>query len=139
MLYRDLKLPLVVALDNWRQVGVPLDRLDLVHLFGLVEVRGFLDTHTAQPKDVHWAHRDDDGSSLAPGRSDYISAVAVPWPDRRVPNDDFSVERPMYVRVIHNPFATVQLPLPVFAGVKDGHIVYEGGSWLDVLPDSGSP
>ena len=60
--YQDKRIPLVVALDNWRQVGLSLGVVDLIQVFGLVEVQRHVNLDTGLTSDPVWAHADDDGS-----------------------------------------------------------------------------
>ena len=129
--YSVMHIPLVVALDNWRQVGLSLGPSDLIQIFGLVEVTGMFDPSTGESGKFRWALGDD--SPLGEGRRTHVSAVAAVFPESRDIDDDFSTERPMYTRVVHNPFAAVPLPRSVFGSEKDKHIVREGGVWKEIV------
>uniref|UniRef100_A0A7C1IX73 Uncharacterized protein n=1 Tax=Ammonifex degensii TaxID=42838 RepID=A0A7C1IX73_9THEO len=110
--YANLGLPMVIVLDNWRQIGIPLDPLHLVQLFGMIEFRVPVspeDGVIQRPYLVHGKSR-----RFSPEQHCHISAVVVPVPLVRYLEDDFTEERPMRVRVLHNPFANVPLPREVF-------------------------
>jgi hypothetical protein len=111
--YSDLGIPLVIALDNHRQVrleGLGIDAL--APLFGAPMRKGY----------------DPD----APLRSDLVSAVLVNEPLSRFDDDGpdaFTVPRSMRVRVAHNPRAAVPLPLTLFATAVDEQWIYRDGGW----------
>ena len=61
-------LPMVVALDNWRQVGVHLNHHSLDSLFGELQVVQTIDTATGQMIESRW-ERKDDNRPLSGGRT----------------------------------------------------------------------
>jgi len=123
--YASYGLPMVVALDNYRQVGVHLDDHSLGSLFGELEVVHTPDTMTGRAVDTRW-ERKDDNSPLYGGRNAHISTVVGIISGERFDTfekaDDFTVERPMKVRIIRSPFATVPLPPELFSDASDEEI-----------------
>src|SRR5207249_4689891 len=79
--YRILDIPLVVVLDNHRQVGISgPDNHALRSLFGELYFIKTVDTMTgADFGDVAMEHQDD-GAPLASGARPYVSAVLVNLP-----------------------------------------------------------
>jgi hypothetical protein len=123
--YASYGLPMVVALDNWRQVGVHLDHHSLGSLFGELQVVQTIDNATGQMIESRW-ERKDDNSPLYGGRNAHVSAVVGVIAGERFDTfekaDDFTVERPMKVRIVRNPAATVPLPTEVFNEAVDEKI-----------------
>lgn len=115
-------------LDNWRQVGVSLDDIQLLGLFGepvfVVPVATARSASPPSPSLVHAGER-----SMREERRNYISAVIVNEPLRRDCEDDFQIELQMRARVLHNPYASVPLPPKVFGRVEDEHVVRDGDVW----------
>jgi hypothetical protein len=101
--YADLDIPLVVLLDNHRQV-----RLEGLGLEALAALFGDLMNDAWNPD-----------APLVRGARDYISAVLVNepcvWFDDDQKEEPFTLPRPMRVRVIHHPHAARPLSLATFA------------------------
>jgi hypothetical protein len=121
--YAPEALPMVVMLDNHRQKGISLDKHTLRALFGeLVVTIPMNPTTGGMVDDAEWTH-EDDNSPLAAGRNAHASAVAVLIPVHRFDtwekSDDYTVERTMKVRLLHNPYAIVPLPASVFSDAVD--------------------
>ena len=55
------------------------------------------------------------------GQHTYVSAVAVNISTVNYLDDDMSEERPMPVRVLHNPFADCAFPKEIFPHKDDEH------------------
>lgn len=110
-------LPIVIALDNWRQISLLLDAHTLRSLFVEPGVVLEIDRTTGETV-AGGTQRVDNNSPLKAGRNPHVSAViAIEHMERfdTIDNiDDFTVERPMRVRIIYNPSATVPLPREVF-------------------------
>jgi hypothetical protein len=123
--YAGTGLPMVVALDNYRQKGIGLDKHTLGGLFGELQAHVRIDLKTGDNLGEDWV-RVDDGSPLAGGRNRHISAVVVLIPTERFDtckkDDDFSVERKMKVRIMYNPDAAAPLPRDVFNDPADEHL-----------------
>jgi len=123
--YAATNLPMVIALDNYRQVGISLDKHTLSSLFGELEALITIDLETGGAVRRGWT-REDDGSPLAGGRNQHVSAVLVLEPLERFDTieteDDFSVERGMRVRIVYNEEAVVPLPKDVFSAPDDEHL-----------------
>ena len=116
---------MVIALDNYRQKGISLDEHRFGGLFGELHVYIRINTNTGENLDQTWA-RVDDGSPLAGGRNKHVSAVLALLPAERFDTfdkaDDFSIERKMRVRILHNRDAGVPLPRDVFNDADDEHL-----------------
>jgi hypothetical protein len=123
-------IPLVITLDNHRQVGLNIGHIELIELFGQIGYGITIDTTTGRTVSEGWEQNDD--CPLVPGRRDFVSAVIVNIPEWRDDPDDFSVERPMRVHVIHNPNATHPLPLWVFSLTDDRQIVNVRNRWIEI-------
>jgi len=123
--YAGTNLPMVIALDNYRQVGISLDKHTLSSLFGELEALITIDLETGGAVRQGWT-REDDGSPLAGGRNQHVSAVLVLEPLERFDTieteDDFSVERGMRVRIVYNEEAVVPLPKGVVSAPEDEHL-----------------
>lgn len=130
--YRVLRIPMIIAVDNARRVGVSLATMDLMQLLGVTEIRVPVDLATgakAGRARLHHGH----GQILSPTRRQYISAVAVNLPKRGFEYiKKLEQERPMRLRVLHNPYAQVPLPLSVFSDPEDEHIGLVAGRWVDL-------
>gem|GEM_PF-6682788 len=109
------------------------ERHELVALFGEQHFTFNIDTETGNSVDQPAVEHQDDGSPFAGAVKSYISAVLVNEPEYRLDNfetdDDFTIERPMRVRIIHHPCAVIPLPFSVFQGAGDQHVVYRDGHW----------
>jgi hypothetical protein len=121
--YAAYGLPCLVALDNYRQKGVHLDEHGLRSVFGELQIVQTVETATGSVVDARWEPKDDN-SPLYGGRNRHVRAVMAIIPTVRYDNfdgtvDDFSVERPMKVRIMRNRFATVPLPGDVFSDPDD--------------------
>ena len=121
--YARYGFPIVIALDNWRQVGVHLDEESLTSLFGEAELQITIDPSTGAQVGSKQLVRKDDGSPLYDGKNKHVSAVVVVLPCQRFDtierDDDFTIERPMKVRIIRNEDATHPLSAAVFNGADD--------------------
>lgn len=134
--YADISLPLVIVLDNHRKVGLPLGFHELVSLFGEQNFTFTIDAEVGEMVGQPTIEHQEDGSPFAGGERSYISAVLVNEPEYRFDSsnagDDFTIERPMRVRVIHHPFALMPFPFSVFQGPDDEHITYRDGRWRKI-------
>lgn len=123
--YAGTGLPLVIGLDNYRQKGIGLDEHSLGSLFGDLRVHIKVDPASGRQLEEAWV-RTDDGSPLAGSRRRHVSAVIALIAGERFDTfeavDDFSVERPMKMRIVYNPDALVPLPRDVFNGPDDEHL-----------------
>jgi hypothetical protein len=128
--YRELLIPRVVVLDNWRQVGVDLEDEILVQLFGELAFVVPVSTTGGPAGETHLAY--GGGRTLGDKKATYVSAVLVTVPIERELRDDFADERPMRARVLHNPYATVPLPRSVFAHPADEQLAHIDGAWQRV-------
>ncbi len=130
--YRVLRIPMIVVVDNARRVGVSLATMDLIQLLGVTEIRVPVNLTTgarAGGARLHHGH----GQILTPTQKQYISAVAVNFPKRGYEYiETLEQERPMRLRVLHNPYAQVPLPLSVFSDPEDEHIEMVAGRWVDL-------
>jgi hypothetical protein len=123
--YAATGLPMLVMLDNYRQKGISLDEHTLGGLFGDLQIHFQVDPTTGRGVDGGWV-RAEEGSPLAGGLNRHVSAVAVLIPvtrfDTLSQDDDFSVERPMKIRIVYNDGATVPFPRDVFNSSDDEHM-----------------
>ncbi|OPX84594.1 MAG: hypothetical protein A4E53_03852 [Pelotomaculum sp. PtaB.Bin104] len=120
--YADLNLPMIIVLDNWRRVRIPLNPQYLIQLFGVIEFRGECNPKkgiTERIRPFHGGKR-----QLGPNLHSYVSAVVVQIPTERYIDDDFNIERQMRVRILHNPYAKVSLHPEVFRDETDTIISY---------------
>ena len=130
--YRVLRIPMIVAVDNARRVGVSLAKIDLIQLLGVTEIRVPVNLTTGGKAGRARLHHGR-GQILSPTRRQYISAVAVNLPKRGFEYiEKLEQERPMRLRVLHNPYAEVPLPLKVFVDPEDEHIGLVEGRWVDL-------
>lgn len=136
--YSDLGLPLLVVLDNHRQVGLQLKRHELLSLFGEQKIVLTVDPQNGRQMGDAVLEHEDDGSPFASGARPYVSAVIVNEAGYRFDDfdqdDDFTQERPMRARIIHHPLALQPLPFGVFAA--DEQIVYRDGRWQAPFQDT---
>lgn len=116
--YAEDGLPLLVVLDNWRRVGLPLEETDLIQVFGDLIFVATFDPVKGRATDRRWEH--GRGRQLGPKYRTYVSAVVVNIPKNPYVPEDPRLERPMRVRILHNPFATISLPRNIFADREDG-------------------
>jgi hypothetical protein len=127
--YRELSLPRVVVLDDWRNVGVSTETEILIQLFG--ELKFVIPVSPVQISEplpaAHFAY--GGGRSLGDDSRTYISAVLLTETIGADDHTDRMTERPMRARVLHNPFATDPLPLAAFGGANDKHLVHDNGVW----------
>lgn len=127
--YETLNIPMIVVLDNWRQVGIPSNALDLRNaLFGTLSVR-----KQVYPSETRGRWHHGKGQRLNKNQGNYISAVAWNLPKMRQVDDPMTKERAMYLRMIHNPFANIPFPLELFNNGDDEHYGYKEGHWINLL------
>jgi hypothetical protein len=123
--YADSGHPMIIVLDNYRQKGISLDHHTLGGLFGELQVQIRINPTTGENLGEAWV-RSDDGSPLAGGRNQHVSAVAALIAGVRFDTfeevDDFSLERKMMVRILYNPDAALPLPRDVFNDPDDEHL-----------------
>lgn len=126
-------IPLIVVLDNHRQIGLQIGRMELIELFGRIGYGITIDTQTGHSVSQGWEQ--DDDCPLGSARRDYVSAILVNIPQARFDTweapDDFTAQRPMRVHLIHNPYAAVPLPLWVFSESNDKQIVRADRGWIE--------
>jgi hypothetical protein len=132
--YADEGLPLVVVLDNHRQIGVSPGTIELIQIFGTLQYHITVDANTGVNVAEGWAHNTED-YAIGDKRRPHISAVVVNVPIERFDTfeaaDDFTRQRPMRAHVIHNPDATNPLPLWVFSEPHDMQIIRQDGRWTE--------
>jgi hypothetical protein len=130
--YKSLSIPMLVVLDNWRRVGIPSSVLDLRNaLFGKLEVRKPFDPTGTSHAPARWHH--GKGQLLNTIQRNYISAVAWNLPKVRYHDDPMTQERPMRLRMVHNPFADVPFPIEIFNNGDDERWGYRAGRWINFL------
>ncbi|MDE3169382.1 MAG: hypothetical protein KGL75_04490 [Acidobacteriota bacterium] len=119
--YRADGFATIVILDGASARGVPINVEYLRDaLFGNPERRIEADGKTIGPWEPHRGR----GQLFHISRKRYISAVA--WNLSKPLNRENT-----RLRVVHNPFSTVPLPLDVFRDKEDEHWGYEGdGRWV---------
>jgi hypothetical protein len=139
--YKELGIPMLVVLDNWRMVGIPSNVVDLRNaLFGTLEFRFpvNLDTGAGVMDEAHWHH--GGGQFFNPKEKLYIGAVAWNLPKIRYDDDRVKEERPMYLRVVHNPWAQVKFPIGIFNNRDDEHYGYiqhgDRLGWTNLLSEA---
>jgi hypothetical protein len=137
--YRDLGIPMIAVLDGWRRSGVALDRTELKNLLGTQEIRFHVSLLTGQrvgPLSVRGS--EESFHVLRAQNAGHLSGVAVNLPKQgHQYTTPWNKERIMRLRVLHNPYAQVPLPLDLFSDAEDEHIGWVGGEWLDMR--SGCP
>ncbi|MEE8076841.1 MAG: hypothetical protein V3T60_14595 [Candidatus Binatia bacterium] len=130
--YRADGIPMIVVLDNARRVGIPLGAIDLVQLLGAPEYVVPINVETGARPDPGHLHFGS-GQVLTPNRRQYVSAVAVNLPKGGHQYvEPVEQERPMRLRILHNPYASVPLPSDVFSDPEDEHIGVRDGRWQNL-------
>ncbi len=136
--YQVLRIPMIVVVDNARRVGVSLATMDLIQLLGVTEIRVPLNLTAGGKAGEAYLHHGP-GQILTRTQRQYISAVAVNLPKRRHEYIEILAQgRPMRLRVLHNPYAQVPLPLSVFSDPEDEHIGLVAGRWVDLRTGQGA-
>ncbi len=130
--YEKLSIAMLVVFDNARRVGVTLDSIDLLQLLGMSEYRVRVNVTTGEkvgPAKLHSGSK----QVLTPDRRRYVSAIAVNLPKHGHQYvEPTERERPMRLRILHNPYASVPFPLGIFNDPEDEHIGVENGRWMDL-------
>jgi len=111
---------------------VSLGSIDLIQLLGMSEYRVLMNVATGEQVGSATLHS---GSKqvLTPDRRRYISAIAVNLPKHGHQYvEPVEQERLMRLRVLHNPYASVPLPLAIFNDPEDEHIGVQDGRWVDL-------
>ena len=104
--YEPLGIPMLVILDNARRVGIAIKSIDLIQLVGDV---------------------------LTPDCNQHITAIGENLPkEGHQYVEPAERERPMRLLVLHNPHATVHLPLQIFSDAEDEHVGMEEGRWINL-------
>lgn len=118
--YKSEKWPCLIVIDNWRQVIIPTAFLTLKQLF----------IDRQYQEDTRKYHR------LSKDWHTYISAIAVNLSKEKFRPLDDKEERPMRVRIVHNPYAddTIKLPIEIFTDNDDEHHYYQDGTWIEFCP-----
>ena len=129
--YREMKIPTLVVLDNARKVRLPLGKNDLLNLFGLLEWHKPINVITGDSAGpAYLTGSDDSFHVLGPEWNNHVSAVAVNLPKDGYQYDEPPErERPMRLRVLHNPYASVPLPARVFDDAEDENILLVENQW----------
>ena len=99
--YKGLGIPMLIALDNWRMVGIPSNISDLRNaLFGTLEFRLPIDLGggKADVEEAHWHH--GGGQFFNKREKLYISAVAWNLPKARFVDDPITEVRGGVSRVM---------------------------------------
>lgn len=122
--YTPLGMPMLIVLDDWRRVGIPNNTYELCNaLFGTIEGRlplAPIDGDRSYGPRLHHGG----GQVLNAQAGLYVSAVAWNIASVRYGDaDPMTEERPMYLRIVHNPFASVPLPRAMFDCSDDEHYV----------------
>lgn len=128
--YRELEIPTVIVLDNWRQIGIDLDDVILVQLFGEIEFIVQVSTDGGPAGETQLAY--GRGRTRGDDKGTCVSAILVTEPLERQLRDDFTDERPMRARVLHNPHAAVPLARSIFDQPEDDQRAHVDGSWRKV-------
>ena len=132
--YRQHGIPMLVVLDNVRRVGIPLAAIDLVNLFGIQEIHQPFDPTTGQLVGTPYLKGSDESFHvLTPNKNPYISGIAV-----NIPKEGHQYlqpperERPMRLRIVHSPYACVDLPVKIFTDPEDEHIAVRDERWVNL-------
>lgn len=130
--YTELRIPLVIVLDDHRRVGIDLSASVLLHLFG--ELRFVVPIGAGRDHEWSMEHGRDGvfrtGHGGDRGHKRYISAIAVLTPNPASAHiEPVDRERPMRLKVMHNPDALVPLPRSLFSATEDYHAFQTDGVW----------
>lgn len=128
--YKDLNIPCLVVLDNWRQIKIPMGFVELIQLFGTFEFRGVFDPNSGSIGQIRLYHGKD--RRLTNSQHTYISAVAVNESKVRFVDDEMKSERPMRLKIVHNPFAQCPMPIDIFRDSDDEHYCYKNNTWVKI-------
>jgi hypothetical protein len=130
--YKDLRIPCLVVLDNWRRLKIPTGIIELVQIFGTIKVQGEIDDERGMISQTQFC-RGKEGRRLKEDQHTYVSAVAVIIPKVRFDAidcaDDMTDERPMKLLIAHNPFTVCPLPFEVFSDEDDEQYYYADSKW----------
>lgn len=133
--YKDRNIPCLAVLDNWHQVLIPTNVVALIQIFGTLEFRGKVDLESGSVVGPMQLFHGKD-RRLTESQHTYISAVAVNMAKVRYLDDDMQAERPMRLRVVHNPYAVCPMPIDIFTDDDDEHYCYHDNKWVKVWPPS---
>lgn len=127
--YKNLGMPCMVILDNWRQIRIRTNIDYLTQIFGVFEFRALFDSQNGSLVGPLKLYHGND-QRLRRDKCTYISAVAVNIAKERYLDDDMKSERPMRLKIVHNPFALNPIPMNIFRDKGDEHWYYQEDRWL---------
>lgn len=134
--YENTGIPCLVVLDNWRRLSIPTDPFALIQVFGTVELKGEFDSDTGTSGPFIYHH--GTYRRLTENQHVYVSAIAVNIAKVRFDDigyvDDMTMERPMKLIIVHNPFTNCTLPKDVFTDEDDEQYVYVANRWGKLPP-----
>jgi len=132
--YADLEIPMIIVLDNFKKIGLPIGPLEMIQLFGTLEVRERINVTNGRSGKAHWHHGKGRTLDLNSRRKEYISAIAMNLPKRNyVHEQNLDIEIPMRLCILFNPNAIVPLSRGMFDDVEDEHYGYLEGSWVNLI------
>lgn len=128
--YKDLKVARIVVFDNNQRVGVLTSPLEIIQLFGTINRRLNINREIGKVEDEGWIH--GPRQIITRDRKQYISAVAVNLPKAsHAYCEQTDIERPMRLRIIHNPYASCLLDKSLFIDPQDEHFEMVDGEWIN--------
>ena len=132
--YRNHGIPMIVVLDNSGRVGIALGVIELINLLGIQEIRLLIDLETGgRVSPPHMKGSEESFHVLTPKNNRHVSAVAVNLPKQGHQHiDPPEKERPMRLRVLHNPYAQIPFPLGIFNDPEDDHFGLFEGQWINI-------
>jgi len=130
--YKNLGFASIVVFDNHQRVGVPTSPLEVIQLFGTVHRRLIFNKDTGEAEDQGWFH--GPRQIITHDRKQYISAVAINLPKTGHANvEQADIERPMRLRIVHNPYAIFPLDKSLFFDSEDEHFEMVEEKWINAI------
>ncbi|HUI51765.1 MAG TPA: hypothetical protein VLX60_08280 [Terriglobales bacterium] len=130
--YENSGFPLVVALDNWRMIGIDSGKYSLARVFGETQFV-ISPPPSADSSSIQVSRR---RGELAGSMRTYMSCVsAVLWnfPRAAQLNRTESETNSRRVRVMHNPEAITPFPPQIFDDVDDEHFTVQNNGQVITL------
>lgn len=129
--YKKLGFAHIVVFDNHHRVGVPTSPMEVIQVFGIIQWRILFDRNVGKAEDQGWIHGPK--QLISPNQKRYISAIAINLPKAGYAHDEPpNIERPMRMKIVHNPYAEYPLKKGLFTDIEDEHYALIEGKWLNL-------
>jgi len=130
--YKKLGFAHIVVFDNHQRVGIPTSPIEVIQVFGTIQRRIIFDQDVGRAEEQGWIHGPK--QIIAPNRKQYISALSINLPKKGYAyKEPSNIERPLRLKIVHNPYAEYPLHQSLFADPEDEHYELVEGKWINSI------